>query len=175
MIIKFYKAENGTIFLKYKTLKKPLENYIIIISEYKSLFDFNIEGSTPQKIFEYLSNNLSDDKIKFSTYYYRNKLQIECSINVDEQWIPYESASEGQKSLIDMLLILKINKLLGKIGLLILDETLSHLDNDNYDEVINVLKTLNFNDVFITSHLDKFNSFTKKIEFKRLENDTKII
>jgi len=169
------KLANETLKInQIKVALVNLEDYIILISEYKALFDFNIEGSIPQKIFEYLSNNLSDEKIKFSTYYYRNKLQIECSINVDEQWIPYESASEGQKSLIDMLLILKINNLLGNIGLLILDETLSHLDNDNYDEVIGIIKELNFNDIFITSHLDKFNLYTKKIEFELKNNNTTI-
>lgn len=157
---------------KYRSCHDEITYRLELLNDYKSLFDFNIEGSIPQKIFDYLSETISDNRIRFSTYYYRNKLNIECYLKVDDEWIKYSLLSMGQRSLIDMLLISKFNSLLGRIGVLFLDETLGHVDNSNYDELIDVIKELDVNDIFITSHLEKFNLYTKKISFNRIDNKT---
>jgi len=71
----------------------------------------------------------------------------------------YSAASSGQKTLLDLHYL---SKIVSRLGLLILDEHLKHLDSSNADIAVEMLKDMNIGCLLLTSHMDSLSAFNNK-------------
>lgn len=88
---------------------------------------------------------------------------FDVEIKVNNTWVPYDSASGGQKTLADIMILEKVVQLAGGIGILILDESLRFLDGRNVEKVVDVVKNIGGSTIFIVSHLEGFPYFDTSI------------
>ena len=152
-----------------KIKKSNINVYISRLFEYKRLFDRESESSIYKKIIKVISDALSDDEIKF----YPEDGDLIFTIKVGNLWIDFDNASEGQKSLMDLLLLQKMTQLIPNIGLLVFDEVGASLDSSKWSRLSQIMSEFNPNDMFVISHSELFAGIGRGIEVE-LENNTSV-
>lgn len=137
---------------------------------------FSNTGLIIQSIFQEISKIMSTENIMVSTLkkLSSGETRIDFNINykVGRYLIPYNELSGGQKTLIDIYFLCKLYEISGKVGLLMLDETLSDLDNNNLEFIMDSLNNVDINNILITLHSDTFNLFNSRILVKLNNNDS---
>lgn len=142
-------------------------NEINRLSNYKRIFDNESDESIYKKIIEVISNALSDDEIKFQL----EDGELVFLIKVGNLWIDFDNASEGQKSLMDLLFLQKMMQLIPSIGLLVFDEVGASLDSSKWSRLSQIISEFNPRDLFVVSHSELFSGVGKGIE-ATLENNS---
>lgn len=101
---------------------------------------------------------------------YRNKdfLIFQAKMKVKKTWREYDTLSAGQKNVVDIDFLGKM--LATRSGILVLDETLKHLDTNRSVEAAESLAKFNVNSLLIATHSISFPEYTQKL---RLELDEK--
>lgn len=154
----------------FKTQISNYESYVRLFSD---------KGSIIQSVFSEISNIMSTDTIKISTVKTLasgdTRIDFDIHYKVGNVFIPYSELSGGQKTLIDVFFLCKLYAISGRVGLLMMDETLSDLDGNNLEETIKNLTNSDISNIIITSHLDSFNYFNSRILVKLKGNDSKYI
>ena len=74
-------------------------------------------------------------------------------------WISYEACSGGQKTVLDIHFL---SKIISRIGILILDEFLKHLDPSNHDICLEMISGMSIGCTFISSHMESIQAFNNK-------------
>lgn len=155
---------------------------VIDCIRYYNLFDASNLESIPNKMLTKIAENLSSDEVKVitsmgsdddnSSYFYVS-LRIKDATGT---WRNYDAASDGQKVLMDMYLLNKIIFIMGKVGILVLDESLANLSESTFRQALSLINTLSVTKCFITSHNPSMVILGDKLELV-LDKDqgTKII
>ena len=125
--------------------------------KYVALFDMKNLDSLPYRLLVKVSEYLSTDTIQFKTYSEmangNMKLDISCKMKVgDHRFIDYDDCSHGQKTILDIYILSRILELLGNVGIVTIDEGLSVLQADKYNQVCEIIRQLDAKNIFITSH-----------------------
>lgn len=150
---------------------KKQKNLIDInrLNDYKKIFDRESDCSIYKKIIKVISEALSDEEIRFQP----EDGDLLFSVKVDNLWIDFDNASEGQKSLMDLLLLQKMTSLIPGVGLLVFDEVGASLDSSKWSRLSQIMSEFKPNDMFIISHSELFAGVGRGIDVK-LENNTSI-
>jgi DNA repair exonuclease SbcCD ATPase subunit len=74
-------------------------------------------------------------------------------------WVSYEACSGGQKTVLDIHFL---SKIINRVGILILDEFLKHLDPANHDLCLDMISGMSIGCTFISSHMESIAAFNNK-------------
>lgn len=155
--------------------KKKVEQDLFIAQENiekvkvgENLFEKYIKlTSTTGKIYEEIMNRLSkefsDNQVKYEvvTYNFRKKdhLDLASYYNKSGQWVSYNSASSGQKTILDVNFL---SKIVTRLGILVMDEFLKSLDPENHDVCIEMITGMNVGCIMLSSHMESIQTFNNK-------------
>jgi len=81
---------------------------------------------------------------------------FDIDFKVDNEWIKYDMCSGGQQTIIDISILEKLYGILGKVGVLAFDETFKFLGDSDTEQVLQSIKLIDANHVFIISHAQNF-------------------
>lgn len=85
----------------------------------------------------------------------KSKPHFSLSYKVGENWVDYESLSGGQRILLDLFFLSKLLQPLEKVGLMVFDETFSHMDTAHLESALDILESqLPAETIFVVSHHD---------------------
>lgn len=73
--------------------------------------------------------------------------------------VSYVACSSGQRTVLDVNFL---SKIMPRIGLLVMDEFLKHLDPQNHDVCIELIKNMNVGCTIISSHMESIASFNNR-------------
>lgn len=119
-------------------------------------------GEVYSVILNKLAEEFSDNLVKYEVRKYTCRgehLNLESMYNKNGYWIDYEACSSGQKTILDVNFLQKI---IPRIGLLVMDEFLKHLDPLNHDLCIETLAGMNIGCMMISSHMESIAAFNNK-------------
>ena len=124
-------------------------------------------GKIYEEIMEALSKQFSDNYVKYevvrSTVKYRgkliDKLDLQPSFFNNGNWVSYVACSSGQQTVVDIDFL---SKVVTKMGLLVMDEFLKHLDPMNHDICIEKISSMNIGCIMLSSHMESICSFNNK-------------
>lgn len=116
-------------------------------------------------ILKRLAKSFSSENIEWfveeGVYRNHDYLVFNAKMKVKKTWRVYEALSAGQKNLVDLDFLGKM--LASKSGLLVLDETLKHLDTNHSVEAAELLSKFNVNTLLIATHSISFPQYTQKL------------
>lgn len=120
-------------------------------------------GLIYKEIMTKLAEQFSDNKIKYevvqSTFRGKDHLNLESSYNLNGNDVRYVNCSDGQRTLLDVDFL---SKVVTRMGLLIMDEFLKHLDAANHDIVLDMISQMNIGLILISSHMESIPAFNNK-------------
>jgi DNA repair exonuclease SbcCD ATPase subunit/predicted phosphodiesterase len=119
-------------------------------------------GEVYSVILNKLASEFSDNLVKYEVRKYTCRgehLNLESMYYNNGHWIDYEACSSGQKTVLDVNFLQKI---IPRIGLLIMDEFFKHLDPENHDLCIEMLNGMNIGCTMISSHMESIAAFNNK-------------
>ena len=125
----------------------------------------NITGPTGEIYYEILTklaSQFSDTKVNYQVKKYTNRgdhLNLESQFNNNGNWIDYAACSSGQKTVLDVHFLQKI---ISKLGILVMDEFFKHLDPGNHDICIDMISDMNIGCIMLSSHMESIVSFNNK-------------
>lgn len=120
-------------------------------------------GKIYEEIMTKLAEQFSDNQVKYEvvTYNFRKKdhLDLASYFYNNGNWVGYQACSSGQKTVLDVNFL---SKIVTRMGLLVMDEFLKHLDPGNHDICIDLIKSTNIGCTMISSHAESIASFNNK-------------
>ena len=120
-------------------------------------------GLIYKEIMSNLAEQFSDNRIKYEVVQtvFRGKehLNLESSYRLNENEVRYVNCSDGQRTLLDIDFL---SKVVTRMGLLIMDEFLKHLDAGNHDVVLDMISQMNIGLILISSHMESIPAFNNK-------------
>ena len=120
-------------------------------------------GKIYEEIMTRLAEQFSDNQVKYEviTYNFRKKdhLDLSLSFNNNGNWVGYQACSSGQQTVLDINFL---SKIVTRMGLLVMDEFLKHLDPFNHDTCIETIGSMNIGCIMISSHMESITSFNNK-------------
>ena len=156
----------------YIDAKNTLEKYSEFISLTKP------SGIIYTKIFEIIMTSFSDTRVRYEvniTKRGENRyINISSYIKRKTGDVNYTGASQGERCMMDIHFL---SNLKVKFGLIILDEFLGNLDQDNHDDALKKMQSLETNLLFVTSHKENLIPFPHRIEVNldKQTNETKYL
>ena len=136
-----------------KEYEKALSEYIEITSPSGKIF---VEILT--KLAEEFSDNTVTYKVEKAKGARRPDL-IPFFHGRNGNLISYSACSSGQRTVLDVSFL---SKVMPRIGLLIMDEFLKHLDPQNHDVCIDLIKGMDIGCTIISSHMESIASFNNR-------------
>lgn len=120
-------------------------------------------GLILKTIMEKLADQFTDNQVTYKVleYSYNRKdyLSLESYFNLGQNLVAYDNCSDGQRTLLDVDFLSKVAT---RLGILVMDEFLKHLDSKNHDVVIDKIKQMNIGCVIISSHMESIAAFNNK-------------
>lgn len=120
-------------------------------------------GKIYEEIMTKLAEQFSDNQVKYEviTYNFRKKdhLDLSLSFNNNGNWVGYQACSSGQQTVLDINFL---SKIVTRMGMLVMDEFLKHLDPFNHDICIESIGSMNIGCIMISSHMESITSFNNK-------------
>ncbi len=150
---------------QYQDRVNVLDQQIQALDKY-----INVTGPTGviyQEILNRLAQQFSDTTVNYIVKKYTNRgdhLNLESQYNNNGNWVDYGACSSGQKTVLDIHFLQKI---VSRLGLLVMDEFLKHLDGNNHDICLDMINGMNIGCIMISSHMESiaaFNNHTIKLE-----------
>ena len=126
----------------------------------------NMTGPTGEiynEILTKLAAQFSDTNVNYVVKKYTNRgdhLNLESQFNNNGNWVDYAACSSGQKTVLDVHFLQKI---VTKLGILVMDEFLKHLDPGNHDICIDMISDMSIGCIMLSSHMESVASFNNKI------------
>lgn len=149
-----------------KTEIETLNNIYNMHKKYTQLF--HPTGSVIKSIYLQVSQLLTDNNIRVNTIRKlasgEERIDFSVEMKVGDWWINYDDCSGGQKILIDIFFMTRLFKISGRVGILILDETLKDLDNVNLEYVAKLINDAPINNVLLSTHVESFNYYDQKLQ-----------
>lgn len=158
--------------LKFQELKKEYTDAKNTLDKYGEFINLTKpSGIIYTKIFEIIMTSFSDSRIRYEvnvTKRGENRyINISSYIKRKTGDVSYSGASQGERCMMDIHFL---SNLKVKFGLIILDEFLGNLDQDNHDEALKKMQSLETNLLFVTSHKDNLIPFPSRIEVRMDKN-----
>ena len=173
----FIEAEIGT-WNQYNTLvldkskeEEKIKAYESEIEKTSSLMEdfqryIKLTGPTGdiyEEIMKRLAGEFSDNRVTYKTNHFtfrgKEHLSLDSFYNLRGNEVPYINCSDGQRTILDVDFLQKI---VTGMGFLIMDEFLKHLDSENHDIVLDLIKEMKVDCVILCSHMDSVPSFNNK-------------
>ena len=144
-------------------IKQDLDKLSVIANELERYIKLTgPAGDIYSAILNKLANEFSDNQVKYEVRKYNNRgehLNLESMYYNNGNWVDYEACSSGQKTVLDVHFLQKI---IPRIGVLIMDEFFKHLDPENHDACIEALSNMNIGCTMISSHMESIAAFNNK-------------
>jgi hypothetical protein len=120
-------------------------------------------GKIYEEIMTRLATQFSDNQVvyKVERSIFRKKEHLDLSsyyLNNGNE-VSYQACSSGQKTILDINFL---GKIVTRMGLLVMDEFLKHLDAKNHDICIDMLKEMNIGCILLSSHMESVPAFNNK-------------
>ena len=138
-------------------MKADVEKYITLT---------NSDGEIYKQIFEKLAYQFTDNLVKYEVTSDNRKgkrnragFNFDCSYNNNGNWVSYDNCSSGQQTVLDVNFL---NKIVSRLGLLVMDEFLKHLDPRNHDICIDMISGMNVGCILLSSHMESITSFNNR-------------
>lgn len=140
---------------KVSTITEDLQRYIKLTGP---------TGKIYEEIMNRLAEQFSDNQVKYEviTYNFRKKDHLDLASsykNSTGNWIAYQACSSGQKTVLDVNFL---SKIVTKLGILIMDEFLKHLDPSNHEACIELIESMNIGCIMLSSHMETIAAFNNK-------------
>lgn len=120
-------------------------------------------GKIFEEIMTRLASQFSDNQVKYevNTYTFRkvDHLDLVPSFNNNGNYVSYQGCSSGQKTVLDINFL---SKIVTRMGLLVMDEFLKHLDPENHDTCIELIGGMNIGCIMLSSHMESIAAFNNK-------------
>lgn len=120
-------------------------------------------GKIYEEIMTRLADQFSDNQVKYEvvTYNFRKKdhLDLASYFFNNGNWVGYQACSSGQQTVLDVNFL---SKIITRMGLLVMDEFLKHLDPFNHDICIDMISSMNIGCIMLSSHMESIVSFNNK-------------
>ena len=117
-------------------------------------------------------NSFSDSKVRYEVTVTKRGdnryINISSYLRRKTGDVSYSNASQGERCMMDIHFL---SNLKVKFGLLILDEFLGNLDQDNHDDALQKMQSLETNLLFVTSHKDNLIPFPSRIEVSMINGN----
>jgi DNA repair exonuclease SbcCD ATPase subunit/UDP-2,3-diacylglucosamine pyrophosphatase LpxH len=138
-----------------------------INSELQDLQDYiKLTGPTGkiyEEIMTRLAEQFSDNQVKYvverTTFRKKEHLDLASYYLNNGNEVSYQACSSGQKTILDVNFL---GKVVTRMGLLVMDEFLKHLDVKNHDICIDMLKEMNIGCILLSSHMESVPAFNNK-------------
>lgn len=165
-------AEYQQCYLNFQETKKDYIDAKTTLDKYNDFINLTKpSGIIYTKIFEIIMTSFSDSKVRYEvniTKRGENRyINISSYIKRKTGDVSYSGASQGERCMMDIHFL---SNLKVKFGLIILDEFLGNLDQDNHDEALKKMQSLETNLLFVTSHKENLIPFPSRIEVKMDKN-----
>lgn len=141
--------------------KLKLEN---IISELKAYIGLTSPvGQCYFEILTKLATEFSDNLVKYNVIKTNSRgkdhLDLVTYFNNNGNLVEYSACSNGQKTISDIHIMKSI---FPRIGLLVMDEFLAHLDTETHDFCIELITGMNIGCLMLSSHMESLTAFNNK-------------
>lgn len=165
------KADYDRALVQFEEIKKDYDSAKVTLEMYSEFITLTKpSGIIYTKIFEIIMSSFSDSRVRYEvniTKRGENRyINISSYLKRTTGDVNYSGASQGEKCMMDIHFLANLKV---KFGLLILDEFLGNLDQNNHDDALTKMKSLETNLLFVTSHKTDIITFPKCISVK-LEN-----
>lgn len=143
-----------------KELQK-LQNDLKDIQDYIKLT--GPTGKIYEEIMTRLAEQFSDTQVKYkierTRFRGKDYLDLASYYLSGGNEVSYQACSSGQKTILDVNFL---GKVVTRMGLLVMDEFLKHLDSKNHDICIDMLKEMNIGCILLSSHMESVPAFNNK-------------
>ena len=137
------------------------------IREYSSRLSNYIEVTSPSgkifiEILSKLAEEFSDNIVTYKVEKPKGGRRLDLIPffhNKNGNLVSYVACSSGQRTVLDVNFL---SKIMPRIGLLIMDEFLKHLDPQNHDVCVELIKSMNVGCTIISSHMESIASFNNR-------------
>lgn len=145
-----------------------LQNEVMRINNCLSDLDAYIKLTGPTGIiYEEIMNKLKDQFSDNQVHYVvtrkgkgnKEHLSLNPQYANNGNWVDYEAASSGQKTILDIAFL---SKIVNRVGLMIFDEFLKSVDSNNTDVCLDMIKEMNVGCLLLTSHLESLQAFNNR-------------
>lgn len=120
-------------------------------------------GKIYEEIMTRLAQQFTDNQVKYvverTTFRKKEHLDLASYYINNGNEVSYQSCSSGQKTILDVNFL---SKIVTRMGLLVMDEFLKHLDSKNHDICIEMLKEMNIGLILLSSHMESVPAFNNK-------------
>ncbi len=163
------KAQKSLVTLNESLIEE--QEVLNRINKFKELFNQKNLDSIPYQIISLVLDNINSEEVQFTSTKQlssgEDRFNVSCKIRIAENlYMDYDSASDGQKVILDIYILEKILNLLGNVGLLIMDESLTNLDEINFNRVKGFLDSVRCGNLLLTSHNPNFEGVDRVITVK---------
>lgn len=146
---------------------KQHESEIEAIKEYDKRLSEYIDITSPSgkifvEILTKLATEFSDNSVTYSVEKAKGARKpdlIPFFHGKSGNLISYSACSSGQRTVLDINFL---SKIMPRVGLLVMDEFLKHLDPQNHDTCIELIKNMNIGCTIISSHMESIASFNNR-------------
>jgi energy-coupling factor transporter ATP-binding protein EcfA2 len=166
---KDYKSEQVKLIEKTKELDEvksqieTLKTRVTTLVRYAELTSNT--GSIYEEILKKLAEGFTSPDIEYGVQSWVSRGKRHLSFNsyfkVKGTYRLYEKLSDGQKTVCDLDFLSKLFSV--RMGLLVLDEHLKHLDEDNLPKASVILSKMNVNTIILSTHDNNFSGYTKRL------------
>ena len=144
--------------------QKELNNLSNISSELQRYIKITgPTGKIYEEIMTRLADQFSDNQVEYEviTYNFRKKdhLDLASKFKNNGNKIAYQACSSGQKTVLDVNFLSKIAT---RLGILVMDEFLKHLDPANHEICVDLIKSMNIGCTMLSSHMESIAAFNNK-------------
>ncbi len=112
-----------------------------------------------EKLVSQFNDNLVSYEVNVREIRKKDHLTLVPQFFNNGNWVSYEACSGGQKTVLDIHFL---SKIINRLGILILDEFLKHLDPANHDLCLDMIAGMSIGCTFISSHMESIQAFNNK-------------
>lgn len=137
------------------------------IKNFMDMFDFNNMNSVPYILIDKILKTINTNDMVFSSKKTLKsgdeRFHINCAVRIKGLFVDYDEASDGQKTIMDLFILNRVISLFNGVGVLIMDECLSNIDDQLYSRVKEFFDSTPCHDVLVVSHNPNFEGATRTI------------
>lgn len=137
------------------------------IKRFMDMFDFNNMNSVPYMLIDKILKTINTNDMVFSSKKTLKsgdeRFHINCAVRIKGLFIDYDEASDGQKTIMDLFILNRVISLFNGVGVLIMDECLSNIDDQLYSRVKEFFDSTPCHDVLVVSHNPNFEGASRTI------------